>query len=144
MKTKLFAIALLAGSSMFAQSRFSVRVGVGDQGYYNPGYGYGYGSGYDQGYDGPNYGRSYGYADRSYNGWGYSPDQEHKHAEKRALKQHQREERWQYGSSEELRDHHRQERYDLKHEQRHERYGDPDAAYGPGHRSAYDRDDDRW
>jgi hypothetical protein len=36
MKTKLFGILLLAGSSLFAQSQFGISIGVG------PGYGYGY------------------------------------------------------------------------------------------------------
>src|SRR5205809_993989 len=42
MKTKLFAILFLAGSSLFARSHFSIAVGVG------PGYGYGYSPGYYQ------------------------------------------------------------------------------------------------
>jgi WXXGXW repeat (2 copies) len=34
MKTKLLTLMLLVGSSMFAQSRFSIRVGIGTPGYY--------------------------------------------------------------------------------------------------------------
>ena len=40
MKTKLLAVALLAGSSLFAGPRIGVRVGVGPV--YGPAYGYGY------------------------------------------------------------------------------------------------------
>jgi hypothetical protein len=44
MKTKLLAIMLLAGGSMFAQTRFSVGVGFGGQGagFYQPAPSYGY------------------------------------------------------------------------------------------------------
>jgi len=48
------------------------------------------------------------------------------------------EERFQYGSSEELFQHHMQERRNVEHEQWHERHGDVDAGYGPGHESAED------
>jgi len=119
MTTKLIAIALMAGGSLFAQSRFSVSIGGGyAQGYYaqaQRGDGYAYDNGYR-----------------------YYDNRAHERAEKRALRNHQEEERWYYGNSHALRDHQRQERRDLKHEQRHERYGDYDAGYGPGHSSAYD------
>ena len=36
MKTKLLTLLLLVGSSMFAQSRFSIQVGIGTPGYYAP------------------------------------------------------------------------------------------------------------
>jgi hypothetical protein len=36
MKTKLFAILLLAGSSLFARSHFSIGIGIGGYGYYPP------------------------------------------------------------------------------------------------------------
>ena len=119
MTTKLLAIALMAGGSLFAQSRFSVSIGSG----YAPGY-------YAQVQRG-----TYGYSFDD----GYRYDNRgHERAEKRALRNHQEEERWYYGNSRALREHQRQERHDLKHEQRHERYGDYDAEYGPGHSSAYD------
>ena len=118
MTTKLIAIALMAGGSLFAQSRFSVSIGGGyAQGYYvqaQRGDGYAYDNGHR--YD----------------------NRAHERAEKQALRNHQEEERWYHGNSHALRDHQRQERRDLEHEQRHERYGDYDAGYGPGHSSAYD------
>jgi len=40
MKTKLLVLMLLAGTSMFAGTHFSIGIGVGGYGY--PGYGYGY------------------------------------------------------------------------------------------------------
>lgn len=131
-KSKLLVLAFLAGGSMFAESRFSVRIGVGDGGYYAPSYGYGQ-PGYYRAYPG-----SYGYGGPAYGYRSYDPERAHERAERRALRQHQREERWQYGDSEELREHQIQERRDLEHEQWHERHGDHGAAYGPGHESAYD------
>ena len=115
---------------MFAQTRFSVRIGDGDRGYYGQSEGY-----RSQGYYQPSYDGSYG---SGYGSYGYNPDREHRRSEQHALSHHQQEERWQYGSSEALRDHQRQEKHDLKHEQWHERHGDSDAGYGPGHRSASD------
>ena len=139
MTTKILLLAVLAGGSMFAQSHFSVTIGVGNGGYYAPSYGYGqqrYYRHYPQSYG---YGRpSYGYESPSYGSWGYDPEREHAHAERHALRNHQMEEQWQYGDSEELRRHQMQEHRNLEHEQWHERHGDSDAAYGPGHRSAYD------
>ncbi len=129
MKFKVVLLALLVGGSMFAQTRFSFGIGVGNGGYYAPYYGYG-----SRGYYRP-YG--YGYSGPAY-GWGYNPERAHRRAEREALRQHQLEERWQYGDSGELWEHQYQEHRDLKHEQWHERNGDPDAAYGPGHRSAYE------
>ncbi len=43
-----------------------------------------------------------------------------------------------YGDSPELREHQAQERWQLRHEQWHERNGDYDAADGPAHGSARD------
>ena len=119
MTKKLLAIALMAGGSLFAQSRFSVSIGSG----YAPGY-----------YAQVQRGR-YGY---SYNNAYRYDNRTHERAEKQALRNHQEEERWYYGNSHAPRDHQRQERRDLKHEQRHERYGDYDAGYGPGYSSVYD------
>lgn len=133
MKTKLFLLAILAAGSTFAQTRFSVRIGVGERGYNSPDNGY-----YSEGNSRPYYGGDdYGYRGRGY-GYGYDRERAHERAEKHALRRHQMEERWEYGSSEALREHHRQEHRDLEHEQRHERHGDGDAAYGPGHSSAED------
>ena len=136
MKTKLFLLAIMAAGSMFAQTRFSVRIGVGNQGYYEPYAAYGPQRSYQ-----PSYGGSYGYRGPSDDSWRYDAERAHKRAEWHSLKHHKMEERWQYGSSEELREHHIQERRALEHEQWHERHGDSNAAYGPGHRSAYDGDD---
>ncbi len=139
MKTKLILVALLAGGSMFAQTRFSFSIGTGRQGYYAPSYGY-----RSQGYYRPSYGGSYGYGESAYGGspydgsFGYDPERAHQRSEWQALRRHQMEEIYQYGSSEALREHHIQEQRDLAHEQWHERNGDSDAAYGPGHRSAED------
>ena len=133
MKSKLFLLAILAAGSTFAQTRFSVRIGVGERGYYAT----------DnvcdsERYYRPYYGRDvYGYRGRAY-GWGYDPEREHERAERQALRRHQMQERWESGHSEDLREHQIQEHRDLEHEQWHERHGDGEAAYGPGHSSAYD------
>ena len=132
MKTKLILLAVVAGGSMFAQTRFSVRVGVGDRGYDRS-----YADRY-QGYDRPSYDSSYGYREQAYGSFGYDPEREHTRTEWQALRRHQMEEHFQYGPSEELFQHHLQERRNLEHEQWHERHGDRDAGYGPGHESAED------
>lgn len=44
----------------------------------------------------------------------------HQRDEKRDLKEHQREERWNYGDSWALRQHQREERHELKHHQQRE------------------------
>jgi hypothetical protein len=69
MKKKLIVLALLAGGSMFAKTRFSFGVTVGDgysypYSYYQtaPAYGYGYGSSY---YYAPSY--DYRHFDRDWN-----------------------------------------------------------------------------
>ena len=116
---------------MFAQPRFSIRIGGDGPGYYAPSDRY-----RSQGYYRPSYG--YGYSSPAYGSYGYDPETAHERAEQHALSHHQMEERFQYGSSEELRHHHIQEQRDLEHEQWHERHGDRDAAYGPGHESAED------
>ena len=60
MKSKLLVLALLAAGSVFAQSRFSIGIGIGTPGYYAPPPVYGYappypGPGYQwaDGYRGP-------------------------------------------------------------------------------------------
>src|SRR5262245_22606591 len=128
MKARLVALLFVAGVSAFAQTRFSVQVGG-----YSPGYGYA------PGYYAPAQGNYY----RPYSAYGYGSDywrmrrqREHERAEKRALRNHQREERYYYRDSNALREHQEQERWELNHEQWHERNGDRDARFGPGHDSA--------
>ncbi len=63
----------------------------------------------------------------------------HQHDEKRALKDHQREERYYYGDSWALRRHQNEERHQLKHHQRDERrYDDRYYDNGYGRRRYYD------
>src|SRR5260370_30108659 len=133
MKSKLFVLALIAGGSLFAQSRFSITIGRGP-GYYAPP------PEYDRPY-GAWGGYSYGYYDdRPYAGhWGsYEPEREHQRAEWYGLHRHQQEERFAEGDSDALREHQAQERWELRHEQWHERNGDPDASDGRAHQSARD------
>ena len=125
MKSKLILLALLAGGSAFAQTRFSFSIGTYPRGYYGARpnvYGYGYRA---PGWGGPGY-------------WGEDPDREHRRAEWYGLRNHQEHERYLYGDSPELREHQAQERYELRHEQWHERNGDYDAGNGPAHGSARD------
>ncbi len=133
MKTKLFLLGILAAGSMFAQTRFSVTIGNRYPGYSDRYKAYG-GDEYERPYRG-----GYGYPGRDRD-WRYDRERAHEHAEKHALRSHQQEERWEYGDSEEVREHQIREHRGLQHEQWHERHGDPDAGYGPGHRSAYDGD----
>jgi len=140
MKSKFFVLALIAGGSLFAQPRFSISIGRGP-GYYGP-------SGYARPYGGfPR--DSYGYRDNNGHGypdertgagyWGsYDPDREQRRAEWYGLHKHQQEEQFREGDSEALREHQAQERWELRHEQWHERNGDPDAAEGRAHQSARD------
>ena len=133
MNSKLIALALIAGSSAFAETRFSFSIG-------------GYGRGYDQGYNAPptvyyaparplnRSGRGWGGAGY----WGEDPDRQHRRAEWYGLRNHHQTERYMYGDSAELREHQAQERHELRHEQWHEQNGDYDAADGPAHGSARD------
>jgi hypothetical protein len=125
MKTRLIVFLLVAGASAFAQTRFSI---------YAPAY-IGYGSGYE-------YGRPHVYTYRpSYGGagyWGVDPDRAHRRREWRGLRNHHEREFEMYGDSPELRQHQAEERYQLRHEQWHERNGDVEAGNGPAHGSAYD------
>ena len=68
---------------------------------------------------------SYGYYDHA--------TRHHQRDEKRDLKEHQREERWQYGDSWEVRQHQKEERHELKHHQKNERGHD-------GYNGFYGRD----
>ena len=55
----------------------------------------------------------------------------HQQHERQDVKEHQREEKYQYGTSWELRQHQKEERHQLKHHQRDERgYGDQYNGYG--------------
>jgi hypothetical protein len=140
MKSKLIAVMFagmfLAGGSLFAQSRFSFSIGSYAPGYYAPAppaY-------YDPGPPHVLY-RGYRGSDRAWGGagyWGEDPDREHRQAEWYGLHNHQQGERLEYGDSEALREHQAQERWELRHEQWHERNGDYDAGYGPAHGSARD------
>jgi len=129
MKSKLIvAFMLIAGGSAFAQTRFSIHIGSGP-GYYAPPPVY-YGpaqpySSYRPGWGGAGY-------------WGEDPDRQHRRAEWVGLRNHHLRELYLYGDSPELREHHEQERWQLRHEQWHERNGDYDAADGPAHGSARD------
>ena len=130
MTSKLIAFVLIAGSSAFAETRFSIRIGGG----YGPGY-YApppvrYYPARPSGSYGPGWGGA-GY-------WGEDPDRQHRRAEWYGLRNHQERERYMYGDSQELREHQEQERLQLRHEQWHERNGDHDAADGPAHGSARD------
>ena len=120
MKSKLFALMLLAGASAFAQSRFSISIGGYAPGYYGPPPTY--------------YGSGSGYYDR---GWG-NPEREHRRAEQYGLRNHQQAERFMYGGGPDLWQHQMQEHRELRHEQQHERYEDFGAGYGPAHGSARD------
>ena len=65
-----------------------------------------------------------GYAHDRYYGDGYYDDharRHHQRDERRAQKEHEREERYRYGNSWELRQHQKEERHQLKHHQRDER-----------------------
>src|SRR6266516_1324885 len=139
MKSKLLVLALIAGGSLFAQPRFSISIGRGP-GYYAapPAYARPYG-GFSRG--GYGYRDNYGYPDEQAGAgyWGsYDPDREHRRTEWYGLLRHQQEERFRVGDSEALREHQAQERLERRHEQQHERNGDPDAAEGRAHQSARD------
>ena len=136
MKSKiLIAFLVLAGGSAFAQTRFSIHIGSGP-GYYAPAPAYvaparpyyrshGYGYGYAPGWGGAGY-------------WGESPERQHERAEWQGLRNHHEKEFMMYGDSPELREHQAQERWELRHEQWHERNGDYSAGHGPAHESARD------
>jgi hypothetical protein len=130
MKSKLILLMVIAGASAFAQTRFSIQIGgYGPRSYAPPAYArpalpYAY--------------RSYGPAGGGAGYWGEDPDRQHRRAEWYGLRNHQERERYMYGDSPELREHQTQERWQLRHEQWHERNGDYDAADGPAHGSARD------
>ena len=130
----LIGVLLAAGSAAFAQSGFSIEIGGGDgpryygrsRGYYAPAQ--------------PGYYGSYGYRP-SWGGagyWGNDPERAHERAEWQGLRNHHEKERMMYGDSPELREHQAQERWELRHEQWHERHGDGSASEGRAHSSARD------
>ena len=132
MKAKLLiAFMFLAGGAAFAQTRFSIRIGGGyGPGYYAP----------PSVYYAPSqpFNRSYapGWGGAGY--WGEDPERQHEHAEWYGLRNHHQKELEMYGDSPELREHQAQERYELRHEQWHERHGDSSAGEGRAHGSARD------
>jgi len=135
MKSKLIAFMLLAGGSLFAESRFSISIGGYAPGYYAPPPVY-----YAPVRPHVLY-RSYGSFNRGWGGagyWGESPERRHERAEWHGLHNHQQQERFLYGDGPELREHQAQEQWELRHEQWHERNGDFGAADGPAHGSARD------
>lgn len=132
MKSKLIALMLIAGASAFAQTRFSIQIGGYGPGYYAPPPVY-YGPARPHVY--------YRYYSPDWGGagyWGEDPDREHRRAEWYGLHNHQEGERYMYGDSPALREHQAEERWQLRHEQWHERNGDYGAADGPAHGSARD------
>src|SRR5712692_637957 len=131
MKTKLIAFMLIAGSSAFAETRFSIHIGGYGPGYYAPPPVY-YAPVHPHVY------RSYGPGWGGAGYWGEDPDRQHRRAEWYGLHNQQERERYMYGNSPELREHQAQERWQLGHEQWHERNGDYDAGDGPAHGSARD------
>ena len=128
MKSKLIAVMLLAGGSLFAESRFSISIGGYGPGYYAPAPGY-----YQQARPHVLY---RGWSGAGY--WGESPQRRHERAERQGLRNHQENERYMFGDSPELWEHQAQEQRELRHEQWHERNGDYGAADGPAHGSARD------
>jgi len=135
MTSKLIALMLVAGGSLFAESRFSISIGGYGPGYYAPPPVY-----YAPARPHVLY-RSYGPYDRGWGGagyWGESPERQHRRAEWYGLQNHHQKERYMYGDSPELWEHQEQERRELRHEQWHERNGDSGAAYGRAHESARD------
>jgi hypothetical protein len=130
MTSKLIALMVIAGASAFAQARFSIHIGGYGPGYYAPPPVYYAPARPHVYYSIPGWGGA-GY-------WGEDPEKQHERAEWRGLHNHQEGERYMYGDSPELREHQAQERWQLRHEQWHERNGDYDAADGPAHGSARD------
>jgi hypothetical protein len=99
MKSKLILLALLVGGSAFAQTRFSFSIGTYPRGYY---------AAPPANYYGPARPNAYVYGTPGYGGagyWGEDPDREHRRAEWHGLRNHQENERYMYGDSQELREH---------------------------------------
>ena len=135
MKSKLVVLVLVAGGSLFAQSRFSISIGGYGPGYYAPQGGY-YGANRPHVLYRTPEGINGGWSGAGY--WGESPERQHERAEQYGLYNHQEGERYTYGDSPELQEHHAQEQWQLRHEQWHERNGDVEAGDGPAHGSARD------
>ena len=134
MKSKLLILFMVvAGGAAFAQTRFSIQIGGG----YGPRY---YAAPYSYYAPAQPYYRTYGYTQgwRGAGYWGEDPERQHERAEWYGLREHHEKERMMYGDSPELREHQAQERWELRHEQWHERNGDYSAGDGPAHGSARD------
>ena len=138
MKSKLILLMAFAGASPFAETHFSIHFGGYGPGYYAPPPVY-----YEPPpvYSAPArpwvYCR-YGPCWDSPGFWGEDPERQHERAEWYGLRNHQERERYIYGDSPELQEHQGQERWELRHEQWHERNGDYEAGHGPAHGSARD------
>jgi hypothetical protein len=132
MNSKLIALILIAAGSAFAQTRFSIGIGIGGGSrYYAPPPVY-YPQVRPHVYRSvPEWAGGAGY-------WGEDPDRQHRRAEWYGVQKHQQRERYLYGNSQELWEHQEHERRELRREQRHERNGDYDAADGPAHGSSRD------
>src|SRR6266566_8007512 len=104
MKSKLIAVMLVAGGSLFAESRFSISIGGYAPGYYAPPPVY-----YapvrphvlyrSYGYSNRGWGGAAGYSNRGRDGagyWGESPERQHERAEWYGLHNHQQGERYRY------------------------------------------------
>ena len=143
MKTKLFAVMLLAAASAFAESHFSISIGTNSPGYYGQSSRYYaqvnpqvlYRSNGRSNYG--RYGGGYGYGGGA-GWWGESPERRHERAERNGLRNHQQAERYTNGDSYELSEHQLQEQRELRHEQQHERNGDYESGDGPARWSARD------
>ncbi len=136
----LIAFIALAGGSAFAQTRFSIGIGFGDYapGYYAPAPAYAAPARPYYRSDGYPYGSAPGYYGGGAGYCGVSPERQHERAEWQGLRSHHEKELLMYGDSPELRQHQAQERWQLRHEQWHERNGDYSAGDGPAHGSARD------
>ena len=132
MKSKLILLMAFAGASAFAETHFSIHIGGYGPGYYAPPPPVYYAPVRPWVY------RSYGPGWGGAGYWGEDPARQHERAEWYGLHNHQEGERYMYGDSPELREHQAQERWQLRHEQWHERNGDYDATDGPGHGSTRD------
>ena len=135
MKSKLLiGFMLVASSAAFAQTRFSIQIGRGyGRGYYAPPPAYHYAPAQ------PDY-RTHEYAPGGGGAgyWGEDPERQHERAEWYGLRNHHEKELMMYGDSQELAEHQAQERWELRHEQWHERHGDSSGGEGRAHGSARD------
>src|SRR5512135_747488 len=97
MKSKWIVLMFIAGSSAFAESRFSISIGGG----YMPGY-YAPAPVYRTPARPHVLRRHYGYSDQGWSGagyWGENPARRHEQIEREGLYNHQENERFMYGDS---------------------------------------------